>query len=901
MSVSLATGEIALSCSADFKRLSIKSTETCADGPSMDNADFGEPLTIDNGNLFFKNNFLRIGFLVNCNWNEFVDPTVKKLKFNTDSNGNGGVTIFDNNVRWNVDATASRDQFTKTENRVIVHINVPTTMLYNITTIESIYVVCEYGYDGIFINAKKDVAGYWNLKSAGKQIYTAYKWVGTAIRNHGGSENQVNVGYFTTTSSSTLKPSLYYPASASFVSLQTNGKTNSTYFTASQGFIDATINLREYFSTYVDENHNKSSYYRVPYSLILKGTRDGHSVSNEIYIGTSTTSSSSTKLVQLNSEQYKQFSVIDAAAIRFYSGGPEIAITCNSSLKNGDAFEEREIILSQEGLINKLNEYVSHQRTTNDEKITLKTIFNGKLTCTADCPYEFYKTSSAKIVDANNNAKLEAKISIKNGEFFSSAEETYDFLKSTHNFNSRHLSQSTNYYLYCKMINRLKFPSGSRSDTSEFKDWHFIKLNSAKINVSNDSVLRYAAFGNPNPKIKYYDERTNAYYNVDGDIIIRDEELQFTNNFEIYNLNNGTKLNNISAHVKVDGSDIGYQISSNQYCSYLQLRKNNSEETDTKKITLSYLFKQNGTELTNTYSFPNEIILGRIVTLKPNEHYSIIKTQEGEIKYYLSDNGGDKDFPFSNTKLTSNQLIDLRKTGSVYFSLSRKPEEGSNLLAKEGLTISINDGAFKKTIFFTKDELSLNLLLELIELLYEGRTNIFSFFESEMFSDAEEETIKGLLTDKIKFSIELAYYYKIAGDLNNQKEDDRQNDVKTVVFSITENELSFLKSVEPIGLRKKGVIINPIRKENENEDLGNDNTFIINVNDLKVSARDENEKVTKWERQNGIKIVFHTDETDGEDADGKPIPIVLPTFEIYLGTDGFVHLSNCIIDGHTHQ
>jgi hypothetical protein len=41
-------------------------------------------------------------------------------------------------------------------------------MLYNITTIESIYIVCEYGYDGIFINAKKDVAGYWNLKSSGK-------------------------------------------------------------------------------------------------------------------------------------------------------------------------------------------------------------------------------------------------------------------------------------------------------------------------------------------------------------------------------------------------------------------------------------------------------------------------------------------------------------------------------------------------------------------------------------------------------------------------------------------------------------------------------------------------------------------------------------------------------------
>jgi hypothetical protein len=177
---------------------------------------------------------------------------------------------------------------------------------------------------------------------------------------------------------------------------------------------------------------------------------------------------------------------------------------------------------------------------------------------------------------------------------------------------------------------------------------------------------------------------------------------------------------------------------------------------------LSYLFKQNGIELTNTYSFPNEIILGRIVTLKPNEHYSIIKTQEGEIKYYLSDNGGDKDFPFSNTKLTSNQLIDLRKTGSVYFSLSRKPEEGSNLLAKEGLTISINDGAFKKTIFFTNDELSLSLLLELIELLYEGRTNVFSFFESKMFSDEEEEIIEGLLKDKIKFSIELAYYYKIA-------------------------------------------------------------------------------------------------------------------------------------------
>jgi hypothetical protein len=59
-------------------------------------------------------------------------------------------------------------------------------------------------------------------------------------------------------------------------------------------------------------------------------------------------------------------------------------------------------------------------------------------------------------------------------------------------------------------------------------------------------------------------------------------------------------------------------------------------------------------------------------------------------------------------------------------------------------------------------------------------------------------------------------------------------------------------------------------------------TFIVNVKNVTAATKDSNNNPTSWNKQNGLKIVFQTDE----------IGVTLPTFTIFLDSDGQIGFSN---------
>lgn len=912
MAISLATKEIGLSCSEKYKRLTLKGLETCADGPGMDNADFGSALAINGNNLEFNNNFLRITILVNCNWNEFVDPNVLVLKFNSDSNGNNGITIFDNNVKWNINAVASRDQGLKKDPRVLIHINVPTINLYN-TNITSIYCKCEYGYDGLFIKDRKTVSGYWNLKSSGIQIYRGYKWTSDGyINNVGGSGN--NIGYYTTKENTTLIPHTNCSSTINLLSKTNNGGTNSVFFTKENGKMTATINLPKYFSTYVDDSNNIYQYYRKPAYLFLYGERNDNSsepVEIEIRKNTETTDESIDIINLTSNEHYRVFKKITSAKMSFVKNGTKFSLTINENnrMEDGDDLRENQIKLNINNNGNIINKYVTHTRIKEEidwskskykESITLKTVLNGTIDVQTNCPYEFKNTSAAKIIRKNDGETMYENVSIilENGKIkFSMTDEYISYCeynsdsstKPTPTFEKGKLVTGTDYYLECPVYCRLQFGNQNSEVATDLK----INLNSAKFQVQNENNNKYIAFGDSKPLIKYKfkEGERDSWKEVPGDIIIPNEYLTFSNRFYVYDLNNYKEVFP-SAYIKIQNkkfnNDLEVSKNSFSYCSYEAIateifskKQDETRKMENTPIKITYYFKNQNAPLENVYSFVDEFVVGRI-TNEPE--WSFVNSDEGEMKYFLIDNGGDRNVNYNSQTLTANQLINLRKTKTKYFSLSRKPSTRDSI-AQEFIVFSLVNASdedtandISKTLFIQNT----TLFYTLIEMLSEGRTNTFSFLElikAGIFSDEEKDKINNLLSkSKLDFSISLNYLYG---------EDSSGNYIFQTIFNVTKDGLVFIHPIEPFGLRKNGAIINPKRENDVDEDLDKKDTFLINTKNITGKKPNPDLDEIVWEQKRGLKIVFNTIE---QKKDGSVYN--LPTFEIYLDENGEICFSN---------
>lgn len=488
----------------------------------------------------------------------------------------------------------------------------------------------------------------------------------------------------------------------------------------------------------------------------------------------------------------------------------------------------------------------------------------------------------------DNNKEIPVSIAVQNNQLVIDDRKDYTCAINNNQLNlGNRAFQNVAYNFKCKIKNKLKVKGGSEYSRT-------FDISNLSLTAANEIV----ALKGPIVSISYTNEEGNSY-EVPGLIIIKDEVLKFSDDsFEFYNIASGAK----------DYTSRSHEIGLSTKAEYFQKKVQNLDDTvsvpydDLKanyktnygsepdeQITLLLGYDFNNS---NIYSYTFTYFLGRVAQNFSLKSYSI--TPSREIKYYLTDNGGDV------TSIKSqNSFVDNRKNGE-YFSLSRKPQD-DDTVAQEQLVLSFGQSNWELEDFIPKPiRIENQVVLEnMLALLKTNTTNIISLNALKELGLLEiDSNLENLLNSRnITIRVSIEYLYGSGTNIYPRE---------IIHFEIP--NITFIPEDFPLGLRKNGVIINPgfdekidvekiITQEEYNilneeqkkpyklrEDgsyskiEGRKNAFVINVKNVELD-NELNPIPT-----NGLKINFIT----GQDTS--------VNFEIYLDKNGVVHLSNCVID-----
>ena len=460
----------------------------------------------------------------------------------------------------------------------------------------------------------------------------------------------------------------------------------------------------------------------------------------------------------------------------------------------------------------------------------------------------------------NNNKEIPVSIAVQNNQLVIDDRKDYTCAINNNQLNlGNRAFQNVAYNFKCKIKNKLKVKGGSEYSRT-------FDISNLSLTAANEIV----ALKGPIVSISYTNEEGNSY-EVPGLIIIKDEVLKFSDDsFEFYNIASGVK----------DYTSRSHEIGLSTKAEYFQKKVQNLDDTvsvpydDLKanyktnygsepdeQITLLLGYDFNNS---NVYSYTFTYFLGRVAQNFSLKSYSI--TPSREIKYYLTDNGGDV------TSIKSqNSFIDNRKNGE-YFSLSRKPQD-DDTVAQEQLVLSFGQSNWELEDFISKPiRIENQVVLEnMLALLKTNTTNIISLNALKELGLLEiDSNLENLLNSRnITIRVSIEYLYGSGTNIYPRE---------IIHFEIP--NITFIPEDFPLGLRKNGVIINPgfDEKLNSNTPGEKKNTFVINVKNVELD-NELNPIPT-----NGLKINFIT----GQDTS--------VNFEIYLDKNGVVHLSNCVID-----
>ena len=845
------TKEIGLSQSSTKKTLSYDKNDfvTNADGDTSVHGrklSAGTKTDYTNGYVF-EDDYLIISLFVNCNWNQFVSPGLFTLKIN------GNVIFDEKNIGVDDDIHGSRTKdSTRNDTRVLLHFNVPTSKIKDkeITKIEC---SCHYGFGW-----QGFLSGTWTLSNC--TVYQGYYWY-----NKGGSgywKSDWRLSNYEKYSSNRILPQDYYDFSATLSSYQTDG-SNESFFTENYGKMKITFTLGKYLS---------GSEYQVPLQCVFYGTKkDGteNSKSKYFQLSNSTQSEQIYEYDIESSSDFEDFSEIKKIKITVgqYTFEKEINTMQNIDLIEEDIYKNAKLSFSISNNLN--NNYVK----MSDDTITLKSSLKGSLTTSDECPFAIISGKEATLINAENNTTtLSTNITsdqsgapIINKELEYTLKPKDDLSGLTYeNGNIKPFSTGT-YLLKCYVENKLMV----KKTTPEDRTIQGI-FNVTNLEIQTDSS-KWVSLKGVKPAI-YYIKDANKKYLVPGSIIMPGESLIFSNNdtdpFYLFNLSDLSKKNGITeAQLIIDSTITEHKISkSKDNVQYGTLKNPTSPDSeDTEKTTpVDIKYKFSGLQTENVYQPTYSFILGR----KASVVHKMTKIEENSIRYILTDNGGDRELIISNgDKLSSNELITQRKQRIRYLNLARQANPGSSILHEE-LQFTLTPKNSTSNTVSCRKNLTDKEISMVLDLLKEDRVNTIPFtLDFWELSSGSEGDLEEAMNQECKLEIKLFYIYE-----KNLLDNSGQNDVKMELFSITENSVSFVQRISPLGLRNRGVIVNP----EKNQDLDDKNTFIINVKDV---VKNEN---SQWNEQNGLKIVFQTDEPNA----------ALPLFEVILGQDGKIYLSN---------
>ena len=871
----IAQGDISIDNRLIYSPNAFLDLGTYSDDADNDKQDWGSPLiTKKEGEKVvyheINSDYIYLSFIVDCDsFNDFVAPQNLRLYIND--------LAAPIPVSFGSHAFASRaKKGAFQDTRVLIRINIPTNLIYNRSPIQNIRCQIDYGYDGMNI-----IDRTWNFSDPTLKVYETYRWVKNQVTILG---VKVDNWYITNLKLNTSTESLYsekisenhystkpigtpntYEGSIFLYSkTQEEGVTNQNFFTSEDG----TINIQITTAWYV--NPDPRSRWRVPSHIIFYSSKGdfkeyptGYTFNNDIVALRTVT-------VEMSSNEIKNFCDIKEAQVFFGSNSNQkitIPIT-NSSFLNCDFIDDFGMSFSRtDGISN------SYDSMTEDRIITLKSSLSGEITAPNNCPYQFNETEDAEMISkdlvAITNVNISKPSSLSVTKFYNCEVTENDSLDID---NQCTLKPGT-YSLKCEVTNKLNGNVVTKT---------FVIKN---LTVVKGTTSEYVAFKNLETLIYSGDHK----YKVPGDIIVPGEILLFNSSdnskpdFQVYDLLDGKKVEKVSSYPIINEISTKSQwdpIIKNTFFSYGSIKQviNKEDKTDTIPITVEYDFYLNDSNLKPLHCFADSFILGREKT--PN--YSISAITDTSIKYFLRDNGADR-----YDGLSSNRLIEQRKQAEnpTYFNLSRMPK--NNNKAQEHLLLTFIYQEYNKDtqseelkeIPFRTEFTSLELLNTGLNFLRENRTNTLEL--SSEFLENDSDKIKTLFDALSKYpvrlKIELIYIY------------DEKTLAGNTVFSIETPEITFIQRISPIGLRKRGVIVNPTvtrleSGEEEIEDLDNNNTFVINVKNVE---RTENK--AEWIKQNGLKIVFQTVETKDNQIE------TLPTFEVLLDNNGHI----CFYNGTT--
>lgn len=836
---------------------------TYADNADKDKSSWGSPLSRINNNYYeFSKKYLYFSFIVNTsNSTEFMAPTNMKFYIN-------GVHLSE--IGFGSYAFASRAKSGKMgDPRVLIRVNVPTELLYRFSPITS--VGCSIDYSA---NASKTLSSTWNFDDKELMIYETYYWIKDSADNLFDDDNW----YLTNNNSAYAKNNSTY--SGQFRAPNTyEGKitlnaikdniNNNTYFTLNGGTVRVKLTSNVFL------NSDPRSRARMPSHIILYSSNGsnltwptGYNYINDIV--------STSQYVELDIAASYMVGFKDITSAEVYFGGNTNNIIsidiANQSFLNCDLLDNFGLQLNNaSGITNEFQKIIA---TGVEKKIRLKSSLQGSLSKANNCPYNFIDTSSAVLVPNFTGSDVEGVSITSVGAL--SVEQTYECSNKNGSFLIEDTTlKSGTYKLNCNVLNTLNGKTENKT---------FIVTN---LSIGKNKYIKYVAFKNMDHF--FYDE--NLTYLIPGDIIMPLERIRFFSdvnnnlpNFQIYNLDDGKLVtvdkvypifNDNSAKNYISSSSTLSTIKDKTSYSYEDIRsiigENNSKTTP---IVLKYEFYNDDGKLNNVYQNSDSFTLGR----KHDVNYSISKTSGTFVKYFFSDCGGDE---YDN--ITTNELIEDRKQGKRYFNLSRQPGEDGE--PKEWLSLNFK---YKEKNTETGQQQQKNMLFEIpfskdklefaLNLLREKATNTIDFSDLLSSHSNYNFLVQLLNTTPVVLEIKLLYVYDVEFEVNTQKL--LPNYIVLLDFST--DEIIFSNRISPFGLRKRGVIINPKEKEDLTPTSNKRNTFIINVRDVSKTT-DKSE----WNEENGLRIVFHTDEKHENDT-----PITLPVFEVFLDSNGEICFSN---------
>lgn len=757
--------------------------------------------------------------------------------------------------------------------QMVVRATVSSRKLYNLGELTEAHCSFDYSaYDG------PRVEGWVKLNNGSFKAYSQVYWFngGRAFFGNIKDRIQKNSGY----SSKKFCPWSDYSGTIEIGSkVRDTGTLEKKYFTEDKGKLVLTVD-----ATFLHQNIKPTN---IEFHCTTEAG-DPKIVSVELK-----RDDFSNNKIEIDSSKFIDCKIINKAYIWFgKDDSNKIQVHDFSDFLNCDIPSNLSLAFSKTDNINNYYVQMSEQNKT-PRSVTLKSCMKG----TINFPYNLFEINSVSLKKKEENSeKKNISWVTENQNLKFTHEQTYTCVEQNNNgfyslFFSNQPFSNGEYNLICNVKYKLKTEEETIDDyTFSVKD----------LKVDSKTNEEYVAFTQTKPSLKYIltnNNGTETIYGVPGTIIIPDEYLEFSgssaNNFFVYSLKDGTKKNINTIYI---GFDLNRKTILNSKMTYNTLKEiffiNRSITDETCDGDLRYYFKLSGSTYAEdnvyTYSFPYTI--GRVAT----PIYTSRKEEIDGISYYLQDCGGDIKYKTENSEgKTQNQYLQARKV-PVYFSLSRQPQNGNKAQEKLKLIFSRENTSIPLEIKIRQE--NINIMLKFLTTFESNKITfsevlgamsddeltelrgILSILKNEKREDDEKEILSRLETflkqGKIKLQIGLYYIYG-TGTLTYDRE----------LFKIDLVDLNFAPGITPIGLRKKGVIINPKENEDliststETEGKSRNNAFVINVRNVEAT---ESEGKTTYTPTNGCRIVFDTG------AEGA----VKPVFEIFLDSNGEICFSN---------